>query len=108
MAKRASLESVLAHDPDLGRVHSRNPLDRVPLFFADQPYVYAATSVSAFANSTSAASACGAFGPGGVCTGTGADVFLICASSCATCAFATASCCSSAQMPGASNSTAVR
>jgi hypothetical protein len=71
MAKRASLESVQAHDPDPGRFHSRNPPDRVPLFFADQPYAYAATSVSAFANSTSAASASVAFGPGGVDIGAG-------------------------------------
>ena len=33
--------SVRAYDPALGRFLSRDPLGRVPLFFADQPYVYA-------------------------------------------------------------------
>jgi RHS repeat-associated protein len=32
--------SVRAYDPTLGRFLSRDPLGRVPLFFADQPYVY--------------------------------------------------------------------
>jgi hypothetical protein len=32
--------SVRAYDPALGRFLSRDPLGRVPLFFADQPYVY--------------------------------------------------------------------
>lgn len=33
--------SVRAYDPTLGRFLSRDPLGRTPLFFADQPYVYA-------------------------------------------------------------------
>ena len=33
--------SVRAYDPALGRFLSRDPLGRAPLFFADQPYVYA-------------------------------------------------------------------
>jgi RHS repeat-associated protein len=33
--------TVRAYDPALGRFLSRDPLGRVPLFFADQPYVYA-------------------------------------------------------------------
>ncbi len=30
-----------AYDPTLGRFLSRDPLGRAPLFFADNPYVYA-------------------------------------------------------------------
>jgi RHS repeat-associated protein len=33
--------SVRAYDPALGRFLSRDPLNRAPLFFDDQPYVYA-------------------------------------------------------------------
>jgi RHS repeat-associated protein len=33
--------SVRAYDPALGRFLSRDPLGRAPLFFGDQPYVYA-------------------------------------------------------------------
>ena len=33
--------SVRAYDPAIGRFLSRDPLGRAPLFFADQPYVYA-------------------------------------------------------------------
>ncbi|HEY7779857.1 MAG TPA: RHS repeat-associated core domain-containing protein [Ktedonobacterales bacterium] len=33
--------SVRAYDPTLGRFLSHDPLGRAPLFFADQPYVYA-------------------------------------------------------------------
>lgn len=33
--------SVRAYDPSLGRFLSRDPLNRVPLFFANQPYAYA-------------------------------------------------------------------
>ncbi len=33
--------SVRAYDPTLGRFLSRDPLNRAPLFFADNPYVYA-------------------------------------------------------------------
>jgi RHS repeat-associated protein len=33
--------SVRAYDPALGRFLNRDPLGRAPLFFGDQPYVYA-------------------------------------------------------------------
>jgi RHS repeat-associated protein len=33
-----------AYDPTLGRFLARDPLGRVPLFFADNPYVYAGTN----------------------------------------------------------------
>ena len=33
--------AVRAYDPSVGRFLSRDPLGRAPLFFADNPYVYA-------------------------------------------------------------------
>jgi RHS repeat-associated protein len=85
--------SARAYDPALGRFLSRDPHH-----LYDQPTGYAATNLSAFANSIIAFSASTAFGSGGVCTGTGAGWLAICASSCTTWAFAAPNCCSSARM----------